>query len=141
MLIEFVKSVIFEGESSIIEKTSGFSKKRRYEWADQPRKIYKTFTLHGICDDSVIDTEIERLIRAHFIPSSEPGFSGWQRVVTPEELPEGIGIDTTNPSFNMVIVKPVKEWKMSKIIHELSGEQFFQLCKENGLGTDTLSDL
>ena len=140
MLIEFVKSVIFEGESSIIEKTSGFSKKRRYEWTDQPHKIYKTFTLHGICDDSVIDTEIERLIRAHFIPSSEPGFSGWQRVVTPEELPEGTGIDTTNPSFNMVIVKPVKEWKMSKIIHELSGEQFFQLCKENGLGTNTLSD-
>ena len=140
MLIEFVKSVIFEGESSIIEKTSGFSKKRRYEWTDRPRKIYKTFTLHGICDDSVIDTEIERLIRAHFIPSSEPGFSGWQRVVTPEELPEGAGIDTTNPSFNMVIVKPVKEWKMSKIIRELSGEQFFQLCKENGLGTDTLSD-
>lgn len=131
MLVEFKKRFIKEGEVTLY-KTKGLFRKRREE---TKQKIYRRFWVHGICDESEVDTRIEELLEKELARSSwEPNFSGWLRVVPLEELPEvceregWVFLSSTYETFISYFTKQ----SVHKAFNDLTVEQFVQVCKEAG---------
>lgn len=127
MLVWFHKGIILEGENTVTDltKKSFWGKK-----VEKRQKIYCTTGVSGICDESEVEKEIERLTTWQ-LGSSGWGkdFSGWQRVVPYEEY-EKI-IEEKGWSKNCLPKKDPKieyiyNWKMEKILKELTGLQFAQ---------------
>lgn len=129
MLVEFRKSFIKEGELTLYKKRGLFRKRRE----ETKQKIYRRFWVHGICDDSEVESKIEELLEKEMIRSSwEPNFSGWLRVIPKEELPEicekeGWGYF---PSTFETYTSRLNRHSVSKLLDTLTVEQFVQLCKE-----------
>ena len=129
MLVSFGKGFIMEGEASF--------KERKHFW-DKPQeiihKIYCTTGISGICDETELDAEVERLTQEQ-LKSSGWGhkFHGWQRVVPYDESVEIYaehGWDTEYIPTCEVRLQYIRDWKMDKILKVLTGKQFLQFCKE-----------
>ena len=132
MLIYFSKGLIMEGENSIFQRKHFWNKHQEVR-----QKIYCETWISGICDESELDAEVERLT-AEKLKSSGWGskFSGWQRVVPYEEsvkIYEEHRWDTEEVPKSDVRVDYIQNWKMEKILHVLTGKQFIQLCRENNV--------
>lgn len=130
MLVEFHKGFIMEGENTYT--------KRKHFWGkpeSKRQKIYLCTGVKGICDESEVDQEIERLTQEEL---KEDGwgtdFSGWQRVVPLEErteLAKKLKWDLEELPTYQVKTELINSWTMEKILKTLTGEQFVQFCKSN----------
>lgn len=136
MLVKFHKGFIMEGENTVT--------KRKHFWSrpeSKRQKIYCTTGVGGICDDSELETELERQIK-DMLNSSGWGkeFSGWQRVLTYEEClevseREGWGTMYTDHYLptTEVTIKTLENWTVAKAAKELNGRQFAQYCRDYGI--------
>lgn len=130
MLVQFHKGFIMEGENTITEKKHFWSKPE-----SRRHKIYCTTGINGICDDSELEAEVERLT-AEQLKSSGWGkeFSGWQRVVPYEECLEISKRDNWDKDYyipkNELTIKTLDTWTVEKAAKELVGKQFAQYCKD-----------
>ena len=140
MLIYFHKSFLMEGTT--------FFKERKHFWNRSElvkHNIYCTTGISGICDDSALDAEIERLTQEE-LKSGGWGynFDCWHRVVPyleAKELAKALKWDKDYPiPENEVRIEHVNEWPMEKIIHALNGKQFAQFCKENNIPLNGVSN-
>ena len=129
MLIYFSKGFTMEGET-------GF-KERKHFWnkvEEVRHKIYCNTSVSGICDKNELDTEIERKTKEKLKTSGWGiNFAGWHRVVPYEEMLEIYTQKGWNIEYlplGNVQTEYVYQWKMEKILKNLTGEQFAQLCKE-----------
>ena len=130
MLVRFHKGFTMEGVSTVDTY--------KYWWS-RPKKVRQTIYLHtgvrGICDESEVEKEVERLTAVE-LKSRGWGedFSGWQRVVPYNELleiAEEKGWKDRDFATGKITTEPVNKWKMEKILKELTGEQFAQFSREN----------
>lgn len=134
MLVQFHKGFIMEGENTITVKKHFWSKPE-----SRRHKIYCSTGISGICDDSELDAEIERLT-AEQLKSSGWGkeFSGWQRVVPYEECLEISKRDNWDRDYipdGKLTTKTLDTWTVEKAAKELVGKQFAQYCKDYQFGT------
>ena len=80
MLVSFHKGFMMEGEATFKESFGWFRK------AKVRHKIYSYTGISGICDESELDAEVERLTNKQLASSGwGEDFSGWQRVVPYDE--------------------------------------------------------
>lgn len=130
MLVRFHKGFTMEGVSTVDTYK---------HWWSRPKKVRQTIYLHtgvrGICDESEVEKEVERLTAVE-LKSRGWGedFSGWQRVVPYNELleiAEEKGWKDRDFPAGKITTEPVNKWKMEKILKELTGEQFAQFSREN----------
>lgn len=130
MLVRFHKGFTMEGE------TSYSTKKPFHKEVEERSKIYLHTGVRGICDETEVEKEVERLVAEELATSRGWGknFSGWQRVVPYDELlkiAEERGWKDKDFSTGKITTEPVNQWKMKKTLEELTGEQFAQFCREN----------
>ena len=133
MLVRFHKGFTMEGESTV--------KVYKHWWSrgkEERMKIYLHTGVRGYCDESEVESEVERLT-AEELKSRGWGkdFTGWQRVLTSEELVEvgktkGWDPDEYNRSDNITI-KTLDNWTVEKAAKELNGKQFAQYCRDYGI--------
>lgn len=133
MLVRFHKGFTMEGESTV--------KVYKHWWSrgkEERMKIYLHTGVSGYCDESEVESEIERLT-AEELKSRGWGkdFSGWQRVLTSEELKEigkekGWDPDEYNRS-DKISIKRLDNWTVEKAAKELNGKQFAQYCNDYGI--------
>ena len=121
MLVSFHKCFIMEGENTITERKHFWSKPKSVR-----QKIYTTTNIHGICDDSELDTIVEAQIQKSLTSSGwGKDFSGWQRVLTYEESLEISKrenwskdyIDLHLPTCKLTI-KTLDNWTVAKAAKE-----------------------
>ena len=137
MLVSFHKGFILEGEASF--------KSKKYFWSKpelKRQKIYLNTGVWGICDDSELEAEIDRLTQAR-LNSDGWGdkFHGWQKVLTYEESLEVSERECWDPDYYIptteVIIKTLDIWTVEKAAKELTGKQFAQYCKDYGIILNT----
>lgn len=140
MLIAFKKSFVLEGEYTDYIRKHFWSKPKEIR-----RKAHIVRTVSGVCDGSCIKSEVERLIA---LEMEQPGwgkdFSGWQRELSYEEvlkLSEEEKWNRKDIPTGKVEVAYITTWKMDRILKTLTGEQFVQFCKENGLGIEGIKNV
>ena len=133
MLVYFHKSFLMEGTATFETK--------KYLWSHPEyttQNIYCAAGVWGICDDSELDAEVEKHVKAE-LKTGGWGykFHGWHRVVPYLEacdLAKELKWDQDyHIPTNEVRTEPVNEWPMEKIIKELNGKQFAQFCRENNI--------
>lgn len=139
MLVCFSKGFIMEGETGFKER------KRFWSKAEEIRhKIYCRTFVSGICDESELDTEIERKTQDQLKTSGWGiNFAGWHRVVPYEEALEIYkenGWDIDDVPLGKVRTEYVNQWKMDKILKTLNGEQFAKLCREIDLDPNQVKE-
>ena len=131
MLVSFYKGFMLEGETTL-------PRKKKHPWSKPElyrTKIHTLTGVSGICDESEVESEIERLTKERIMKGSGWGkdFSGWQRVVPYEEyleIKEKKNWDNRYlPTYN-VNIEYIHTWKMEKILKELDGTQFAQFCRD-----------
>lgn len=134
MLVCFTKGFTMEGENSYKERKHFWSKPQEVR-----HKIYCNTWVYGICDESEVESEIERKTQKQ-LKTSGWGikFSGWQRVVPYEEIVEiykshGWHEQLSELPSDTVRLDYINTWKMDKILAVLTGDQFLQFCKGTGL--------
>ena len=133
MLVYFHKGFLMEGTNSKKVKKHFWSKP---EFIKQT--IYCTTGINGVCDDSELEAEVERLTKKE-LDSDGWGykFDRWHRVVPYLESLEIAKRDKWEADYpipkNEIKTEPVDEWPMEKIIKELTGKQFAQFCRENNI--------
>lgn len=131
MLVNFWKILIMEGETTIKEKKSFWSKPTEVR-----QKIYCRISVSGYCDESEIEAEIERL-SAEQLKTNGWGkdFSGWQRFISPEEsvkLAEEHGWDPDYPIDGKVHIEYLNKWTVATAATKLNAKQFIQYLKDYG---------
>lgn len=134
MLVRFHKGFTMEGESTV--------KVYKHWWSrgkEERMKIYLHTGVRGYCDESEVESEVERLTQEEKLSSGGWGkyFSGWQRVLTSEELKEigkkkGWDPDEYNTS-DTISINRLDNWTVEKAAKELNGKQFAQYCKDYGI--------
>ena len=133
MLVSFHKGFLMEGEATFKYKKHFWSKPEF-----KRKKIYCTTGIDGICDESELVAEIERLTKLE-LGTDGWGykFHGWQRALTYEESFEISKRDGWEKDYYIptgeVRIEYVNTWKMSKILEKLTGEQFVKFCKDYGI--------
>lgn len=137
MLVHFHKGFMIEGEATFLERSHFWSRPKEVR-----HKIYCYSYVAGICDRAELEIEIERLT-ARRLEDVGWGykFHGWQRVVPYEEsieIAKNKGWDLADLPTGEITVELINQWKISKILDKLTGEQFAQFCKENSLGVERL---
>lgn len=130
MLVKYHKGFIMQGESDLEGKDHFFSKKRI-----ERRPIYLSTGVHGICDENEVEEKISEAIAEEMKSKGWGGnFSGWNRLLTVEEAEKAYpDSDLDFSKLNTITTEYVNSWKMERILKELTGEQFAQFCKENGI--------
>ena len=136
MLVQFHKGFIMEGENTIKVKKHFWSKPE-----EKRHKIYCTTGVHGICDDTELEAEIERQTKDRLASSGwGKDFSGWQRVLSYEESVEigkrdGWYKDYTDRYLptTEVTIKTLDNWTVEEAAKKLIGKQFAQYCKDYGI--------
>lgn len=136
MLVKFHKGFVMEGENTITKRKHFWSKPE-----SKRQKIYCTTGISGICDESEVESEVERLTKKR-LDSSGWGkeFSGWQKVLTYDECLTVAArnhwgqdyVDSYVPSSKLT-VKTLEDWTVKKAASELNGPQFAQYCKDYGI--------
>lgn len=133
MLVYFHKGFLMEGTTHFKKRKHLFAKAELVK-----HTIYLTTGVHGICNESEIEAEVERLTQKQ-LKSGGWGynFECWHRVVPYLEacdLAKKLKWDPDYPiPTNEVKTEPINEWPMEKIIKELNGKQFAQFCRENDM--------
>lgn len=133
MLVSFHKGFIMEGEATFKERKHFWSKP-----VEERSKIYSFTGISGVCDESELEAEVERLTKLQLATSGwGQRFSGWQRIVPydesiliaykeqweyPEELPKC-----------ELTVETLDNWTVKKAASELTGKQFAQYCRDYGI--------
>lgn len=134
MLVHFRKELILEGANN---RTS-----RKHFWSKLETnrcKCYHFTSIRGICDDSEVEAEVERLTKEAMLTEKGygEGFSGWERVVPFEELPalySRLGWAREDRRFPAgVKIEDISTWPMEKVLKKLTGKQFAQFCKDTGI--------
>ena len=133
MLVYFHKRFLMEG-------TTHF-KVRKHFWQKPEfvkHNIYCTTGIWGICDESEVEAEVERLTKENFKTSGWGyRFHGWHRVVPYIEACDLARTlkwdDDYSIPTNEVRTEPINDWPMEKILKELNGKQFAQFCRENNV--------
>ena len=133
MLVSFHKGFIMEGETTFKERKHFWSKP-----VEVRQKIYSHTGINGICDDSELDAEVERLTNLRLASSGwGEDFSGWQKILTYEECievaeREGWTKDYTDfyiPEGKLT-TETLDNWTVEKAAKNLTGKQFSQYCKD-----------
>lgn len=134
MLISYHRGFILKGYAD-------FTERKFFKKVMKRSPIYFSTGICGVCDDSELETEVAKKIDEKMQSGGwGNNFSGWQEICTDEEeLREAFAYTQESDDFykrncsESITVTPIKEWKMSRIIKELNGEQFAQFCRENGI--------
>ena len=132
MLISFSKRFVMEGEATFLERKHFWNKKEEVR-----EKIYCYSGISGVCDDSELDAEVERLTK-NMLSSSGWGdkFHGWNRILDYEESVEvakNNGWDTDGLPECKLTTKTLDTWTVDKAAKKLTGKQFAQYCKDYGI--------
>lgn len=136
MLVSYHKGFIMEGENTLIKRKHFWSKPESTR-----HKVYCTTGVHGICDDSELETVVEEQIQKSLASSGwGKEFSGWQRVLTYEESVEISErenwsrdyVDFHLPTCELT-TKTLDDWTVEKAVKELNGKQFAQYCRDYGI--------
>ena len=136
MLVSYHKGFIMEGENTYKEKKHFWSKP-----VEKRHKIYCTTGVHGICDDSELETVVEGQIQKSLASGGwGKEFSGWQRVLTYEESVEISErenwskdyVDFHLPTCELT-TKTLDDWTVARAAKELNGKQFAQYCRDYGI--------
>ena len=131
MLVYFHKSFLLEGTTHFKERKHFWQKPELVK-----HTIYLTTGIHGICDDSELESEVERLTQKQ-LKSGGWGvnFDCWHRVVPYLEACDIAKVQKWDKDYtipkNELKTEPINEWPMEKILKELTGKQFAQFCREN----------
>lgn len=133
MLVSFHKGFIMEGESTFEEKPYFWSKP-----VVKRQKIYCTTGIDGICDDTELEAEVERLTKERLASSGwGHDFSGWQRVLSYDESVEISKRNNWSDKYveyhlptTKVTIKTLEDWTVEKAARELKGRQFAQYCRD-----------
>ena len=133
MLVYFHKGFIMEGTNCKKVKKHFWSKP---EFVKQ--KIYCTTGISGVCDDSELDTEVERLTKEQLATSGWGyRFDCWNRVVPYLESLEIAKLNNWEADYhipaNELTVKTLDDWTVEKAAKELNGKQFAQYCRDYGI--------
>lgn len=131
MLVSFHKGFMMEGEATFKESLGWFRKgKARH-------KIYSYTGISGICDESELDAEVERLTNKQLASSGwGEDFSGWQRVVPYDEsvlIARRKFWDTEGLPKCQLRVTKLDTWTVAEAAKKLTGEQFAQYCRDYGI--------
>ncbi len=133
MLVYFHKGFILEG--------TNYKKVKKHFWSRPDfvkQKIYCTTGISGICDDSELAAEVERLTKEQ-LDSSGWGykFDCWSRVVPYLESLEIAKQNNWEADYhipaNELTVKTLDDWTVEKAAKELNGKQFAQYCRDYGI--------
>ena len=132
MLVKFSKDLILEGETTKVVKKHFWSKPDYIR-----KKIHRVTEVYGICDESEVAAEIERLTKKRL---AEEGwgidFSGWQKVLTFQECCQLV-IDKQWSASRIPDPEPTIEsidhWTVERAAKELNGKQFAQYCRDYGI--------
>ena len=125
-----------EGENTITEKKHFWSKP-----VEKRHKIYCHVGVHGICDDSELEAEVERLTKDRLADSGwGKDFSGWPKVLSYEESLEVAArlywsedyVGAQVPRCKLT-TKTLDDWTVERAAKELNGKQFAQYCKDYGI--------
>lgn len=132
MLILFRKGFTMEGEATFLERKHFWNKKK-----EVLQKIYCYSGIGGICDDSELDAEVERLTKEK-LASNGWGykFHGWNRILDYEESVEVAkhnDWDTDNLPTCKLTTQTLDTWTVDKAAKILTGKQFAQYCKDYGI--------
>ena len=136
MLVSFHKGFIMEGENTVTKK--------KYFWSkpvETRQKIYLTTGVHGICNESELEIEVERQTKKCLAQSGwGKDFSGWQKVLTYEECLEVAARDDWGQDYIekhvpacKLTIKTLDNWTVEKAAKELNGKQFAQYCRDCGI--------
>ena len=122
-------------ENTVKKKDSFWSKPKEVR-----QKIYCRISISGICDESEIEAEIER-VSAEQLKTSGWGkdFSGWQRFISPEEsvrLTEEHGWDLNYPIDGKVHIEYLDKWTVATASTKLNAKQFTQYLRDYGIAVD-----
>ena len=132
MLISFHKNFLMEGEATFLERKHFWNKKEEVR-----KKIYCVSGIDGICDDSELDAEVERLTKKRLTTSGWGyKFHGWNRILDYEESVEVAkynGWDTDNLPKCKLTTKTLDAWTVNTAAKVLTGKQFAQYCKDYGI--------
>ena len=133
MLVYFHKGFLMEG--------TNYKKVKKHFWSKPEfikQTIYCTTGISGICDDSELDTEVERLTKKE-LDSSGWGykFDCWHRIVPYLESLEIAKRDKWEADYhipkNELTTKTLDNWSVEKAAKELNGKQFAQYCRDYGI--------
>ena len=133
MLVSFYKDFLMEGTNC--------KKVKKHLWSKPDfvqQKIYCTTDISGICDDSELEAEVERLTQEQL---STDGwgyrFDCWHRVVPYLESLEIAKQNNWEADYhiptNELSVKTLDDWTVEKAAKELNGKQFAQYCRDYGI--------
>lgn len=133
MLVYFHKGFLMEGTNC--------KKVKKHFWSKPDfvqQKIYCTTGISGICDESELDAEVERLTQEQL---STDGwgyrFDCWHRVVPYTESLEIAKLNKWEADYpiptNELTVKTLDNWTVEKATKELNGKQFAQYCRDYGI--------
>jgi hypothetical protein len=92
----------------------------------------------GFCDESEVETELERAVKEEALTSSGWGkdFSGWQRVVPYAdqlELAKELDWDSEDLIPDRYSVTRLDDWTVEEAAKKLNGKQFAQYCRDYGI--------
>ena len=133
MLVYFHKGFLMEGTNCKKVKKHFWSKP---EFIKQT--IYCTTGISGVCDDSELEAEVERLTQER-LDSDGWGykFDRWYRVVPYLESLEIAKRDKWEADYhipkNELTTKTLDNWSVEKAAKELNGKQFAQYCRDYGI--------
>lgn len=133
MLVSFHKGFLMEGTNC--------KKVKKHFWSKPDfvqQKIYCTTGISGICDESELEAEVERLTQEQL---STDGwgyrFDCWHRVVPYTESLEIAKLNKWEADFpipaNELVVKTLDNWTVEHAAKELNGKQFAQYCRDYGI--------
>lgn len=138
MLVHFWTFRIMEGENTV-KKRDGFWSKPR----EARQKVYCRVAISGYCDDSELESEIERL-SAEKLKTGGWGkdFSGWQRFISPEEsvkLTAEHGWSLNYPISGEIHTEYLDDWKVATAATNLNAKQFIQYLKDYGVSFEGIT--
>lgn len=132
MLISFHKGFLMEGENAYKERKHFWSKPEL-----KRQKIYCFSGIGGICDNTELDAEVQRLTEER-LNSNGWGeeFYGWNRVLTYDEsvtLAKENDWDISDLPKCELTTKTLDTWTVEKAAKTLNGKQFAQYCRDYGI--------
>lgn len=133
MLIHFSKGFIIEGTNCRKVKKHFWSKP---EFIKQT--IYCTAGISGICDESELESEVERLTKER-LNSDGWGynFDCWHRVVPYLESLDIAKKQKWEADYhiptNELKIETLDDWTVEQAAKKLTGKQFAQYCRDYGI--------
>lgn len=135
MLVSFHKGFIMEGEASFKEKEHFWAKS-----VEKRRKIYLHTGIDGICDDSELEAEVDRLTNKCLAQSGwGQDFSGWCYILTREECIKLTAREHWSQDYvdtmqsGELVINTLDNWTVERAAKELNGKQFAQYCRDYGI--------